>query len=380
MKRLVLVTTSFPDLEHQPMGDAAGSFVFNLAEELARYVQTSVLAPSYETKVDQYDGFDAHRFKVPSLPLSLLKASRPRDWMAIIQTIRAGSNALSSLMTKGPIDHVFALWALPSGYWARKLWIKKGVPYSSWALGSDIWSLQSVPIVRYILKTVLRDSRVRFADGVILGDDVERISGKSCKFLSSARRLDFRNPKPLAEEPPYNLAFLGRWHPNKGPDILLKALNLLEPDDWRLIREVRFCGGGPMEGEVVHGLKNLENQGRPVVMKGYLDRQEATDLYDWADFHIIPSRIESIPVVFSDALQGRCVIVSTPVGDLKSLIEDYNVGVAASDATPESLALALIRALRTSPADYREGFVKIKALFDVKQSAERLLREIGLME
>ncbi len=51
--------------------------------------------------------------------------------------------------------------------------------------------------------------------------------------------------RDIALRAPYRLAFLGRWHPNKGTDLLLDALHQLRDEDWHRIEAVRIAGGAP---------------------------------------------------------------------------------------------------------------------------------------
>lgn len=371
MRRIVLITTS-PIREQG--SEAAGSFVEDFAVELADRVETTLIAPALRGDEEVFGPLKVHRFQVPSLPLSLLKLWRLGDWKNILVTLKAGQAAVEQVVIHERPDHVFALWALPSGYWADRIRKKYGIPYSVWALGSDIWSLSRVPIVRGVLKEVLRNSRYCFADGFDLKADVERLSGRECHFLPSSRCLPVMAGKRMAEAPPYRLAFLGRWHPNKGVDMLLESLNRLEAGIWAKIEEIRICGGGPLQTAVEEGVDRLVAQGRPIVLKGYLDKREAAELLHWADFVLLPSRIESIPVIFSDALQARCPIIATPAGDLPRLFSEYRIGALSEGFDPRDFAAALAAGLAYSPGVYQEGIQKALDIFDVKLAAQSFLR------
>lgn len=371
-----MISTSFPDLEFQPGGDLAGAFSADFASHLAEHVKVTVVAPSGQDFTEQMCDVTIRRFAVPSLPLSLLKPYNPRHWSKIITTLKAGQNALRQVATESRVDHIFALWALPSGYWARSMMLSKGIPYSIWSLGSDVWVLGRVPVVRGVLRRVLFDAVARFADGFVLKQDIEQICGKECLFLPSSRKLPEAGPKQQADEPPYNLAFLGRWHPNKGIDLFLDSLAQLSEEDWSKILEIRVCGGGPLEDIVKTSVNGLKQAGRPVTQEGYLNRQEAADLYHWADYLVLPSRIESIPVIFSDCMQGRLPLISTPIGDLPRLMEEYKVGVLAEETTAPSLARAIGRALSSSPAQFSRGLDKALEQFDVKSAVVQFLDSV----
>jgi len=371
MKQIVVLSTSFPDAAYIAGQEAAGMFVYDFVAALARWVRVTAVVPGLQAGVEQDGNLTIRRFAVPGLPLSLLKPTRPADWGKIVRTMRAGGTAVSAAIQSDSTDHIFALWALPSGYWAQK----SGRPYSVWALGSDIWGLGRVPLVRVFLRRVLQNATHCFADGYQLAADVEAMSGRECHFLPSSRRLPVSG-KQLATEPPYKLAFLGRWHPNKGVDLLLDALYLLEDADWQRIVEVRIFGGGPLADTVHKGVEVLREDGRPVTQGGYLNRGEAAALLAWADYLLLPSRIESIPVVFSDALQARTPLIATPVGDLPRLMADGGTGVLADGVSAAGLVTAVRRALAAAPADFAAGLETLRAQFDVEQTAKRLAARI----
>ena len=237
MKHILIISTSYPFSNDG--SEAAGSFVADFAKELSTHVQVTVLAPSLKNSQEKKSAsLSILWFQVPKLPLSLLKPYNPLHWFSIIRTLQKGNINLEKFISNNKVDYIFALWALPSGYWAKKVGKSYDIPYSIWALGSDIWGLGKVPIIKNILKNVLQASHYNFADGYLLKEAVEKITQKSCSFLPSTRSLKITEQKKISENPPYKLAFLGRWHPNKGIDILLKSLTQLNADDWKNIEEI----------------------------------------------------------------------------------------------------------------------------------------------
>jgi glycosyltransferase involved in cell wall biosynthesis len=376
VNHIALVTTSFPDEAFQPGQEAAGAFVADFASELATQIRVTVVAPGSRDGREQIGNLTIHSFAVPSLPLSLLKPTNPKHWLAIVKTLRAGQSALNTTVAESSIDHIFALWVLPSGYWARQTSKREGIPYSVWALGSDIWTLGKAPVFRNVLRTVLRDSSYRFADGYQLATDVDRIGGLGCAFLPSVRKLPTTPDKTLASSPPYKLAFLGRWHPNKGIDLLLESLMLLTNGDWERILEVRIYGGGPLAEWVETQAKKLQQIGRPVIIGNYLDREKAAALYHWADYLLLPSRIESIPVVFSDAMQKQCPVIAMPVGDLPRLITRYKIGLVATIVTASAFTAALQEALNYRPISFATGLTAARADFRISTAAGQFLSHI----
>lgn len=315
--KILLVTTSFP--QGKSGAEAAGSFVVDFAHELQSHAEVAIVAPGKREEIETYEQeLVIHRFKAPRQPLSILKHYNPFQWWDIISTLGSGKRVTLKAARELEADVILALWVLPSGYWAQNAARELGIPFATWALGSDIWSLGKIPLVKAVLKEVLSKAAVRFADGYGLAEDVEKMCGKPCEFLASARQLPVCG-LPLQHKPPYRLVFLGRWHPNKGIDLLLDALIALSDDDWERIEYVRIAGGGPMETLVKQKASSLLERARPIELEGYKDLGEAAELLIWSDVILVPSRIESIPVIYTDALQARRLVLATPVGDFPRL-------------------------------------------------------------
>ena len=372
-KHILVITTSFPDGE--PGSEAAGSFVSDFVQELSEHVKVTVVAPSCRRMAaEEWGNLTVRSFPVPRLPLSLLSPFNPFHWISILKVMSSGKRVVNHAVMEAKIDHIVALWALPSGYWARDVSRKNDIPYSTWALGSDIWNLGRVPVVKSVLKKVLKGSQVCFADGFQLKSEVETISDRPCEFLASARKLHIEGKKKLSSSPPYRLAFLGRWHPNKGVDLLLDSLKMLGDEDWRKIEEVRICGGGPLEEAVRSDCELLKSEGRPVLVKGYLGKAEAADLLMWADYLLLPSRMESIPVVFSDAMQSECPLIAMPVGDLPLLLNKYNVGITADRVSADAFVRAIRLALRTSPVCYMGNSKGASEYFGLASTVRNVLK------
>ncbi len=375
MHHIAVITTSFP---HDTAGaEAAGSFVYDFVGELSKSVKVSVIAPGLQHVIDKQESFTVYRFAVPHLPLSTLKISNPLLWPAILKTLRAGAMMTETVAASGKPDHVFALWALPSGYWARMLKRKYKIKYSIWALGSDIWAMRDKPVLHNILRKTLQEAELCFADGYQLRQDVIDISGRDCHFLPSARVLQHNALRKKNDQPPYNLAFLGRWHPNKGADLLLESLGHLNEDDWKKIRELRICGGGPLQDQMVQKTGILANASRPVSLHGYLSKVEAFELINWADYLLIPSRIESIPVVFSDALQCRTPVIAMPVGDLPELVNRNKSGILAKEVTAKAYSVAIREALHGTPDVFTSGMQVLSEQFDIHRIVADFLRHAG---
>ena len=71
-----------------------------------------------------------------------------------------------------------------------------------------------------------------YADGRGMARQVTEISGAPCAFLPSSRRVRARSRAVGQREGEGSdvtrFLFVGRWHPNKGPDVLLDKARTLD--------------------------------------------------------------------------------------------------------------------------------------------------------
>lgn len=371
---LVLVTTSFPI--RGDGSEAAGSFVSDLVEEMAGHRPVRVVAPGIESGLERWaEGVEVCRFAAPAKPLSTLRPWQPGDLQWLRRVLRGGQAAVDRAVAGGASD-ILALWGLPCGAWARRAAAKARLDYSVWLLGSDVWSLGKIPLVRGQLARVMQDARQVWADGYQLAADASRIGGVDVDFLPSTRRITLVDVPLPRNNPPYRLLFLGRWHRNKGIDLLLEALAMLDDDDWARIETVEIQGGGPLESLVRERVATLRESGRPVTAGHFLAKPEAEAAIARADWVLIPSRIESIPVVFSDAMKLGRPVVASPVGDLSRLVKtEPTCGLVADVATASAWHAALRGAIQQQPAAYSEATYDRARMFQLANIAEHLCNQ-----
>jgi glycosyltransferase involved in cell wall biosynthesis len=365
-RALVVVTSSFPI--RVDGSEAAGSFVADLVNALAERIPVRVVAPGLKAEAEQWsDRVQVFRYAAPSRPLSTLKPWNPIHMFWIARVLRGGMTATRAALANNP-GHVFALWGLPCGEWARRAARERNVDYSVWLLGSDVWSLGRVAGLRGLLSRVIRNAKNAYADGYRLAEEARKISNREIDFLPSTREVSSAGESAPRAVPPFRLLFLGRWHPNKGADLLIDALDMLDDADWARIDRIEIQGGGPLETRLRRRVADLRARGRPVEAGRFLNKSEAVSAIARADWVLIPSRIESIPVVFSDAMKLGRPVVSTPVGDLPRLLADFPVGVCAGAVSAPAFADALRVALQTSPAGRAAALAQAAEPFSLQRS------------
>jgi glycosyltransferase involved in cell wall biosynthesis len=374
-RRIALVTSSYP----ANSADYAGAFIPGFAAALAeRGCHVTVLTPDKAGAKEVCETHDVRWFKWSGgqKPLVDFSLRSPADLGSIVSLVRAGTRALKELIQEKQIEHCLALWAVPAGYLAWRA-CRPNVPYSVWALGSDIHTWAHRPVIGSLVRRVLRDADHRFADGIALATEVKAISGRDCEFLPSTRRLPAPAALPHPLGPGVNFLFVGRLEPVKGADVMVDAtLRMLASGvDARLT----MCGAGSLEiqlrrrSEAAGAADRIDFLGsRPGdVIAAYMSA---------CDCLVIPSRMESIPIVFSEALQAGIPMLVTDVGDMGELARSNGLPEPIQPADADGLAAAMENFARHIEAQrrlYAEARERLLSIFDLQGTADRYLAAIG---
>ncbi len=145
------------------------------------------------------------------------------------------------------------------------------------------------------------------------------------------------------------IGYVGRLVPEKGIDILLRALALLESADW----ECRIIG----DGKVKDDLKNLSNElgiENKIKFLGYVAHGEIAVQIRGFSVLVLPSLTkanwkEQFGRVIIEALAAGVPVVGTQSGEIPFLIRKLQGGIVVDEADPVALAHAL-HALLSDPA------------------------------
>jgi glycosyltransferase involved in cell wall biosynthesis len=368
--RIALFTTSFPSTADAAVN--AGVCVRDFAAALtALGHEVEVLTPYKRGARHGGNHRDTRFFRWlgSSESLSHISLRSPLGLLQLASVVVMGTLAAARLLVRLRPDHVLCFWVFPCGFWARVAGALTGTRYSVWALGSDIWTLGKIRPMRCVLRWLGRRATRRYADGVALARDFEAIAGMPVDFLATSRVLDCPETV-MAGEGGYYL-YLGRYHPNKGIDLLIEAVGLARatlPADFRL----RVHGFGPLERALRARVHELGLEGM-VEIGGPTAASEVAGILRRARGLIIPSRIESVPLVLSDALQTGVPVLVTDVGDMGVLVSRYRAGQVCR-ANADDLAKALSRFARDpAPA----GNAELRALLDIRESARRFAADLA---
>jgi glycosyltransferase involved in cell wall biosynthesis len=373
--RLCIATSSYPSDSENSF---AGVFVRDFAKALVRRgIDVSIFSQDTGDPPLRDDGIEVITFPWPgrAAPLSTLKLYRPTDALKIFLLLHRGSRELIRHCRQEGVDFLLAMWALPAGHWAMNVKRSLGVPFAVWSLGSDIWVYGRLPILKLWVWKILKQSACCFADGFSLTKEVSALCGRPCFFLPTARILPQEGIPNLTLRPDKrHFLFIGRYHINKGPDILLEAIHLIDSEVLSRL-QFHFFGAGPLERHLKrkvlrYGLKE------DVTIEGPVDEYMMTALLRKCHALIIPSRVESIPVILSDALQVGCNMIVSDVGDMGPLVRFYQAGIVADELSPEAIKKAILSQLERRKDEFNEGRQRLYALFDIQRSVDKFLEMI----
>ncbi len=363
--RIGLITSSYPLTPDDTVN--AGVFVRDLAKELvALGNEVYVITPFKYGPV------------IPDTDISIvfipwwggekdLASKSMRNFKTLIRfttLISSGVWTTIRIIRKLQIDILLAMWAIPSGLFALAANRILGVPYGVWALGSDIWARGKYPFGRVLVRKILQMSDFCFADGIQLADEVSNISQRACKFVPSTRRLPSFSQRTDIDDDHIRFLYIGRYEYNKGPDILIEAMRLCV--DWGLTAHLHMFGTGSLDKYLRQQVVGYESS---IFVHGYASPKTCVHYMHLCDWLVIPSRIESIPLIFSDAIKMNIPILATDVGDLSVLVKRYHVGKIVRNNEPLFLAKEMANIIQNREAKEKYEFNRALEFFDIHRSA-----------
>jgi glycosyltransferase involved in cell wall biosynthesis len=311
-------------------------------------------------------------------PLVHLNPFNPWDLLRIGSLFLNGMKALLPYLKENRIDVCLALWVLPGGFFANYAHRRLGIRYSAWALGSDIHRYGRNLLLRGTMRRIIREATGVFADGFELSKEVEALFQRKCFFLATTRSLKTDRSDPsYPSDRTYSFLFVGRLERVKGIDILLESLALLSDEVTRDVR-LTIVGTGSME-RWARDFVDRKGLGGRVIFDGNISDERLASLYLSSNCVVIPSRSESIPLVFSEALRLDKELIVTDVGDMGLLGRKYGAGWVVPPEDP----VALMKKMKERVENREEGTreltrekrEELKRLFDIETSVDRFLAD-----
>lgn len=328
--RLLIINYEFP-----PLGGGAGNATACLAREWAeRGHSVEVLTGGFRglPAREEIDGYLVRRLPTPR---------SAQGQCSVVEMCAFMAAACVAVLTGPRPDVAIAFFSIPSGPAAWLLKLLRGVPYIVSLRGGDVPGFDAKNIAKLheitnpLTALLWRNARAvvgnstglcQLARNFMPGLDVPEIpNGVDTARFSPARR----------DAEACELLFVGRLAPQKGVDVLLRALAQI-PGGWRL----RIAGDGP-ERDRLTTLANSLGLSERVDFLGWTQRDALPALYRSADVFVFPSYDEGMPNVVLEALASGLPIVATRIAGTEQLVNDGENGTLVPPGNPDAFAAAL---------------------------------------
>ena len=212
--------------------------------------------------------------------------------------------------------------------------------------GVDVFISPSRFLADVMSRTGIGPDRLRVINHFVESADVPQSDGTGRRFL-----------------------FAGRLSPEKGVDVLIRAIGLMEPGT-----ALDVAGDGPIRDD----LERLAEQVAPgrVTFHGRLAKPQVQALIAASLAMVVPSRWhENQPMTILEAYSAGVAVVATRLGGMPELVRDGIDGLVVGHDDPVALADAL-RRLSADPATAtaygRSGQGRLLAEFDSALHVQRI--------
>lgn len=142
-----------------------------------------------------------------------------------------------------------------------------------------------------------------------------------------------------------------RLDKNKGVDVLIKSLGMLNSNDVNLL----IVGEG-VEQKALKELSSALGVQKNVTFLGFRNRKELLELYNLADLFALASYSEGLPRVLIEAMACGCVPIATSVGDVAAVVVDGFNGFTVN------------------PGDYEKFAERIKEILSLSEEKIKLIQ------
>ena len=168
----------------------------------------------------------------------------------------------------------------------------------------------------------------------------------------------------------HHCLYVGRLIPRKGLDYLLYALKKVSDVQCAIV------GDGPQREHLLSLTRTLELQDR-VVFTGYVPKEDLKHFYAAADFFVLPSLAEGLPLVVLEALATGTPIIASKVAGIPDIIQEGYNGLIVPPKDVELLAVAIQKLAYTPDIQKKMGAharQTVNQEFSWKSIAKEVLR------
>ncbi|MCA1961093.1 MAG: glycosyltransferase family 4 protein [Desulfomonile sp.] len=341
----------FVNYEYPPLGGGAGNATAHLGKELAALgAEVTVLTSAFRGLADYERTTGLAVRRVPVVRRRVDRCTPPE--MATF--VCSATVAALRLARRMRPDVTVTFFGIPSGPVGLALKLAYGIPYLVSLRGGDVPGFQPYDLALYhrLLGGTIRSLWRRSAGVVANSDGLKALVQQSAPHqpvLVIPNGVDvvrFRPPETRGEDPAVRIGFVGRLVHQKGVDVLMQAVALLEPE---LPFVIDIVGDGAERQELRSLAANLGVEDR-VRFLGWKAGEELPELYRRMDAFVLPSRDEGMPNVVLEAMASGLPVVATRVAGTEELVCDGKTGLIVPPEDHQALAAALRRTITDGTA------------------------------
>ncbi len=164
--------------------------------------------------------------------------------------------------------------------------------------------------------------------------------------------------------------FLGRLSQEKGVDVILEALKILNPGNYRNFK-VKIVGDGPMR-KTLEDKAVLEKMGN-IEFTGRMDFNNCIKLLKRSKFMIMPAKwYEGFPMTIRESFACGKAVIASRLGSMAEIVEDGKTGLLFEPDNPEDLVEKIKWMIENEDACIKMG-KNARRVFEEKYTAERNL-------
>jgi glycosyltransferase involved in cell wall biosynthesis len=340
--KVLFITHSYPRTD----GDAAGSFLLNLARALAgEGVEVRVVAPAGNDlpASEVLGGIPVERFryaprKYENLAYTGNMAGEVQRSLtakfALVGFLGSEFAAATRLRRTFEPHLVHAHWWFPGGLVGTWVSALGNVPLVTTLHGSDVRLAGSTSLARPLFRHVLKQSRAVTAVSRWLASAAEEVMPQTTPIVA---------PMPVATElfrpngarDGDRLLFVGRLNAQKGIESLLDAMSRM-----KTAAQLDVVG----DGQALESLRERAGAlgiGGRVHWHGALPQPQLPPLYQRASAVVMPSLAEGLGLVAVEAQLCEAPVVGFESGGLRDTIEHDHTGILVPPGDLDALARAL---------------------------------------
>ena len=181
---------------------------------------------------------------------------------------------------------------------------------------------------KFLLHQGERNS-VRYADKIIVVSENLRsyfqqtydletvyIPNAAAKYAQSDPSFTYGNS--LSLKAGRYILFLGRFVPEKRPELLIKAFQALNLPDWQLV----LIGGSSDSHYFTSEISNLAAKDPNIIFTGELQGAYLAEIVRGAGLFVLPSDMEGLPMVMLEAMEAGIPVVASNISPHKKLTDE----------------------------------------------------------